>query len=76
MIQKISIGVLILSVTLFIFQNARSVNVRFAAWGFDGSLSIVLIVVFLAGMLTATFLFLGQKVKRKKFIQESFENEK
>lgn len=59
----VAVGAALLAV-VFAMQNTSLITIQFFGWQFDGSLALVLLVVFALGFLTSFLLSLPAMMKR------------
>lgn len=64
MIHAVFVGIAILML-VFSVQNSAPVTVFFLFWKFDASLSIVILLSVLAGVVSASLLFLSNRLRGK-----------
>lgn len=62
--------IIVTIVAIFAIQNAHLVTIKFLLWKFEGSLVLVLLAFFAGGFLTALFLSLRERIKRRRTHEE------
>ncbi|MBU1036362.1 LapA family protein [bacterium] len=67
-IYLILAAIIIISIAIFSFQNPFPILVYFLNWEAKGSLAIILIITFVAGILTSILITIMVKIKRKRSV--------
>lgn len=60
-----------LIMVIFTLQNAEPIDVKFLFWNIRGSLALVLLLSFIAGVVTSFMLSLSSAMKKNKQKQET-----
>jgi len=60
--------IIIISIAIFSFQNPFPIIVYFLNWEVKSSLTIILMITFVAGILTSILITVMLKIKRKRSI--------
>lgn len=60
--------IIIISIAIFSFQNPFPILVYFLNWEAKGSLAIILIITFVAGILTSILITIMVRIKRKRSV--------
>jgi uncharacterized integral membrane protein len=66
----LSLAIALLMV-IFTLQNAEPIDVKFLFWNIRGSLALVLLLSFIAGVVTSFMLSLSSAMKKNKQKQEA-----
>lgn len=62
--------IIVTVVAVFAIQNAHIVTINFLFWHFEGSLVLLLLSFFAGGLITALFLTLPGRIKRRRACEE------